>query len=628
MSTQSTAKDKRAFISTLKSARIGFVEAQYEVGLMFANGVGVAQNLEQAVFWVRKAAERGLAVAQYLLGTRYAGGIAVEKDAHQALGWFLKASEQGHPKAFNKLARFYSAAHPDAAALCFLKSAELGVAEAQLALGQACALGEGVEQSFEQSHVWFQRAAQQGVAAAQFALAELYANGQGVPPDFEEAMFWYRHAAGQYHAAAQVAIEKLAAAGHARPTARGRRKSAELERRRDRGGWDKAAEYADADAKYHLGLMYQNGYRVPQDVHKAKDWFENAAKQEDARAQLALAKLLEEGHDRSALVWYQRAAEQGNRDAQRALGRLFLSADNADKDCFTGVGWYFKAGEQGDSSALLSLGHILSDSLEDLALSSFRQAAEQGMAQAQYLLAQRYTSGAGLQKNLFRAFDWYQKAAEQGYAPAQGAMGVCFMSGAGVSVDLERAISWFRLAADQNDPQAQWNLGSIYVGGGAGVKKDLRKAFLWCQKAAELAFAPAQSTLGVLFARIKNFENAVHWWTLAAEQGDPEGQYNLALMYSKGKGIRQDWQLAFRWFLAAAEQGVVAAQGRLGLMYATGDAVAKDPIEAHKWLVIAANAGDETATANCTFSQDQLGLMQIAEAQRRATEWINRQDAK
>ena len=70
MGRSSAAKDKQVFSEMLKSARLGIPEAQYELGLMYANGVAVAQNIEQAVYWVRQSAQRGLATAQYLLGTR------------------------------------------------------------------------------------------------------------------------------------------------------------------------------------------------------------------------------------------------------------------------------------------------------------------------------------------------------------------------------------------------------------------------------------------------------------------------------------------------------------------------------------------------------------------------------
>ena len=79
MAEKISARDKRNFTETLKSARIGVPEAQYQVGLMFANGVGVAQDFEQALVWIRQAAGRGLPAAQYLLGTRYATGSGLAK---------------------------------------------------------------------------------------------------------------------------------------------------------------------------------------------------------------------------------------------------------------------------------------------------------------------------------------------------------------------------------------------------------------------------------------------------------------------------------------------------------------------------------------------------------------------
>ena len=52
------ARERRLFSSTIKSARIGLPEAQYQVGLMYANGVGVEQDFTQALHWLRQAAER------------------------------------------------------------------------------------------------------------------------------------------------------------------------------------------------------------------------------------------------------------------------------------------------------------------------------------------------------------------------------------------------------------------------------------------------------------------------------------------------------------------------------------------------------------------------------------------
>ena len=48
---------------------------------------------------------------------------------------------------------------------------------------------------------------------------------------------------------------------------------------------------------------------------------------------------------------------------------------------------------------------------------------------------------------------------------------------------------------------------------------------------------------------------AVQWYRLAAEQGYAKAQFNLGLMYAKGRGGPQDDTEAVRWYRLAAEQG-------------------------------------------------------------------------
>ena len=135
MVTKVGARERRLFNITIKSARIGMPEAQYEVGLMYANGVGVEQDFEQALHWIRQAAERGLSAAQYLLATRYAAGAGIERDDYKAVCWFFKAADQGHGKALFRLGKTFGAARAEVSHAFLLKAAELKLPEAQHALG-------------------------------------------------------------------------------------------------------------------------------------------------------------------------------------------------------------------------------------------------------------------------------------------------------------------------------------------------------------------------------------------------------------------------------------------------------------------------------------------------------------
>ncbi|PLK27395.1 hypothetical protein [Novosphingobium sp. TH158] len=75
--------------------------------------------------------------------------------------------------------------------------------------------------------------------------------------------------------------------------------------------------------------------------------------------------------------------------------------------------------------------------------------------------------------------------------------------------------------------------------------------------------------------------------------------------------------------LAAAAQGDVSAYFDLGVAYSTGSHGAPcDLIEAHKWFNLAAVAGYDDAAQCRADVADEMTAREIAEAQRRAREWI------
>ena len=76
--------------------------------------------------------------------------------------------------------------------------------------------------------------------------------------------------------------------------------------------------------------------------------------------------------------------------------------------------------------------------------------------------------------------------------------------------------------------------------------------------------------------------------------------------------------------LAAAAQGDVSAYFDLGVAYSTGShGIACDLIEAHKWFNLAAVDGHEEAALCRHDVSEEMTAREIAEAQRRAREWLS-----
>lgn len=76
--------------------------------------------------------------------------------------------------------------------------------------------------------------------------------------------------------------------------------------------------------------------------------------------------------------------------------------------------------------------------------------------------------------------------------------------------------------------------------------------------------------------------------------------------------------------LAAAAEGDIAAYYDLGVAFSTGSHGAGcDLVEAHKWFNLAAVAGHEEAQMCRADISEEMTAREIAEAQRRAREWLS-----
>ena len=80
----------------IQSANAGDKNAQYRLGMMYANGAGShQQDKSLAATWLAKAAEQGHAEAMYRLALLFLKGDAVVQDKNKARYWLTKAAEQG-----------------------------------------------------------------------------------------------------------------------------------------------------------------------------------------------------------------------------------------------------------------------------------------------------------------------------------------------------------------------------------------------------------------------------------------------------------------------------------------------------------------------------------------------------
>ena len=128
-------------------------KAQYNVGLMYANGFGVQKDVTQAKMWYEKAAKQGNGAAQYNLAQMF--HILGTQD----------------PEAYKRAKYWYE------------KAIEAEIKEANNNLGTLFLHGQGVEENELKAFALFQKGAKLEDAMAQVNMAILYIWGKKVAHD-------------------------------------------------------------------------------------------------------------------------------------------------------------------------------------------------------------------------------------------------------------------------------------------------------------------------------------------------------------------------------------------------------------------------------------------------------------
>jgi hypothetical protein len=157
------------------------------LGVLYENGQGVAQDYAKAREWYEKSTAKDDARGMVGLASLYESGHGVTQDYVKAREWYEKSAAKGEARAMYELGDLYEN-------------------------------GYGVTQDYAKAREWFEKAAAKGEALAMAALAISYATGEGGTQDYAKAREWYEKLAAQgervspdTRAIAEAELERLSA---------------------------------------------------------------------------------------------------------------------------------------------------------------------------------------------------------------------------------------------------------------------------------------------------------------------------------------------------------------------------------------------------------------------------------
>ena len=106
----------------------------------------------------------------------------------------------------------------------------------------------------------------------------------------------------------------------------------------------------------------------------------------------------------------------------------------------------------------------------------------------------------GVERDIYKAIEWYAAAAKQGNRDAQYNLAVIYDEGEGVAVDDAKAVYWYQLAAMSGEHNAQTNLSVMYFNG-EGIETDVVEGLAW-------AYISAASASELAISNLQDFEEA------------------------------------------------------------------------------------------------------------------------
>lgn len=124
-----------------------------------------------------------------------------------------------------------------------------------------------------------------------------------------------------------------------------------------RAAWAPLASAGHAAAQYNLGLMYQQGAGVEQNIAVALNLYRAAAEQDHGLAQYRVGQALQRGDGvvadpAAAVAWFARAAEFGVPGAAYELGYAHHEGEGVAPDLAEALRWFWIAARLGYPDAI------------------------------------------------------------------------------------------------------------------------------------------------------------------------------------------------------------------------------------------------------------------------------------
>jgi len=484
---------------------------------------------EQAIPWFKKAADAGDVNAQMFMAAAYLYGIGVKKNSDTASRYYIDAAKNGNPIAQFTLAENFigsrSSSNNKLGLIWLNKSANSGNPKALAKLGSLYISGKLVSKDATKGLELLNKAAAQNFAPAMVELGEIALSQN----QKQEANQWFEKAANQRNDEAYLSLAHVYL----------QQKSPIYDPKTGFMWTLKAAQDGFIEAKRDLAQLYQKGIGVAANPAIAKQWLDQAHKDEwSNNLPLALAQ---------AALWLTNDAVDKLEQTNYQMNGIFSAWSNPS---VLGDNAY----NQAPKLKVLTRQTIFKPQFElvqpnEVPINSYYDALVHNDADFQ---ANQWTyPGYPLDRhieaiNKANSFVWFRTNLPAPYFDAnyykdddesQACLLDKWTEGWQAQVNYKAVFNQFYFKAILGDAQSQYEIGQMFQYG-IGVEQSDASAIVFYQNATQQQYLRAEYSLGVLYlqhAKDKNdYQLALNDLTDAAFKGNKQSQYVLYKVLTQG----------------------------------------------------------------------------------------------
>ncbi len=355
------------------------------------------------------------------------------------------------------------------------------------------------------------------------------------------------------------------------------------------------AEGGSSSAQYRLSTFYRDGINVEKDPELRMKWLSEAALRDHPMALGELADIMmTEGREEEAIAYYQRAADAGNFEARRK----YATMQGESREEIEYLRRTMKSlAESGYPYDLYNYGNLMYKSAlttDDyrVAFDYLSQASGLGWLDADFLLAQMYKDGLGVDRSMENYVSRLTYAAENGHGKAMAALAQAYLEGRYIEKNMELAFKWYLNSALSGNMKSQYQVAVMYSSG-IGCEKDETEAKRWFARYSSTTLNDSRKiAIDTMKARHADRDITNDMLKAMSKNYHTPSMVSLANKYENGKDLKKNHQAAVSLLEKASVAGGIACT-RLSEFYMEGDEESRK--KAYELLRSAAASGDATA---------------------------------